>query len=250
MSVDETIQDFTLGGVHNVRDLGGKATASGGMTVKRRFLRGDALRGLDTDGLRDLIDGGLATIVDMRSHHEVSEAPNPLAGHDRVAYHHIPLYDGLATIDAMAEAHPDGFDMGLRYRAAFDSCQPAMAQVLRTMASAGDGTILFHCTAGKDRTGVIAALLLLHAGVSAEDTVADYALTATYGSGLIAQLRERALARGTDPDRAERVLGSAPATMRGTLAWLDQTYGGATPYLHRIGLTDVEQAALRDRLTA
>jgi len=237
-------------GIHNIRDLGGHPTMDGGTTRHGRFLRGDALRGLDTDDLRLLLESGLRVIVDMRSHAEVNEGPNPLAGHDAVRYHHIPLYDGLATIEAMAETHAGGFDMGLRYRAAFDECRPAMARVLTLLSEAGDGAALFHCTAGKDRTGVIAALLLGNAGVASEDVVGDYALTATHGKRLIDQLRERSLARGNDPDRAERVLASRPETMRATLEWLEDTHGGATAYMERIGLDDATRQRLRDRLTA
>jgi protein-tyrosine phosphatase len=246
--VTTTTKTPALSGIHNVRDLGGHPLAGGGSTRYGAFLRGDALRGLDSDGLRALLDSGLRTIVDLRSHAEVADGPNPLAGHSDIAYHHIPLYDGLATIEAMAEAHPNGFDMGLRYRAAMDSCQPALAETLGLLAQAGEGTALFHCTAGKDRTGVIAALLLGHAGVGAEAVVADYAMTASYGAGLIDVLRQKALARGTDPDRAERVLASRPETMQATLIWLDQTYGGATSYMQRIGVSSGDCDALRARL--
>lgn len=238
----------TLSGVHNIRDLGGHPLTGGGHTREGAFLRGDAMRGLDTDGLRAILDAGLRTIVDLRSHAEVAEAPNPLAGHDDVIYHHLPLYDGLATIDAMAMGHPDGFDMGLRYRASLSECGPAFASALRLLAGAEDGTTLFHCTAGKDRTGLIAALLLGHAGVGRDALVADYARTATFGAGLIDVLRARARDRGSDPAHSERVLGSKPETMEATWDWFIDTHGSATEYMRWIGLGDGELEALRARL--
>ncbi|OWU85727.1 hypothetical protein ATO6_02080 [Oceanicola sp. 22II-s10i] len=236
-----------LGGIHNVRDLGGHPLPGGGETREGVFLRGDALRGVDTDGLRALLDGGLTTIVDLRSHAEVEEGPNPLAGHDAVTYHHLPLYDGLQTIEAMALGHAGGFDMGLRYRAGLEQCGPAFAQALRYLAAA-EGTALFHCTAGKDRTGIMAALLLGNAGVEAEHVAEDYGWTATHGAGLIGVLRERALARGSEPAHAERVLASAPPTMLATLVWLEDTFGGASAYMERIGLDAGERGVLREKL--
>ena len=239
-----------LSGYHNIRDLGGHPLPEGGHTVPNVFWRGDACRGLDTDGLRALLDAGLTAILDLRSHHEVEEAPNPLAEHDGVTYRHLPLYDGLATIDVMARSHPEGFDMGRRYQVALDDCAPAFAEALTWLADAGaDGATLFHCTAGKDRTGLMAALLLGNAGVQADDVVADYAMTATYGRGLIDVLREKARARGADPDHSERVLGSRAETMQATLEWLDATHGGAATYIGKIGVAPEVQERLRTLLT-
>ncbi|MGR3373065.1 tyrosine-protein phosphatase [Pseudooceanicola nanhaiensis] len=237
-----------LSGIHNIRDLGGHPLPGGGMTRSGVFLRGDALRGLDTAGLRALLDGGLVRILDLRSDMEVAEGPNPLAGHEVIGYRHLPIYNGLATIDAMTKTHPDGFDMGLRYRAALGDCREAFAAALSHLAEAEEGATLFHCTAGKDRTGLVAALLLLNAGVEREDVVADYAATATHGAGLIDTLREKARARGSDPAHAERVLGSRPETMRATLDWLEQAHGGATAYMRTIGLPDETVSRLRTRL--
>lgn len=236
-----------LGGIHNIRDLGGQPIAGGGETREGVFLRGDALRGLDSNALRALLDAGLVTIVDLRSYGEVEEGPNPLAAHGAVDYHHLPLYDGLQTIEAMALGHAGGFDMGLRYRAGLEQCGPAFAKALRLLAES-EGMALFHCTAGKDRTGIMAALLLGNAGVSAEHVAEDYGWTASHGAGLIDVLRARALARGSDPDHAERVLGSAPPTMLATLAWLEQEFGGATGYMEHIGLDRAERDALRRKL--
>ncbi|MDF1856291.1 tyrosine-protein phosphatase [Pseudooceanicola sp.] len=237
-----------LSGVHNIRGLGGHPTGSGERTRDGAYLRGDALRGLDSAGLAALLASGLTTILDLRSHHEVDEAPNPLADHDAVQYRHLPLYDRLATIDAMAQGQPGGFDMGLRYRAGLSGCGPAFAEALDFLAQPHPGTVLFHCTAGKDRTGLIAALLLENAEVGRDAVVADYARTASHGAGLIAVLRARSRARGTDPAHAERVLGSRPETMRATLDWLDREHGGAVGYLAAIGVPEATRAALRTRL--
>jgi len=238
----------TLSGIHNIRDLGGHPLPGGGRTRSGVYLRGDALRGLDTAGLQTLLDGGLVSILDLRSDAEVTEGPNPLERHDAVTYRHLPIYNGLATIDAMAKARPEGFDMGIRYRTALGDCRENFAEALTHLSEAGEGATLFHCTAGKDRTGLIAALLLLNAGVAREDVVKDYAATTTHGAGLIDTLRQKARARGADPEHSERILASKPDTMRATLEWLDDTHGGATDYMRGIGVSAAAVERLRARL--
>ncbi|UXN72333.1 tyrosine-protein phosphatase [Devosia sp. A8/3-2] len=151
--------------------------------------------------------------------------------------------DALAPI-AMSETP---FDMARRYCDAPDKCGPQLTEVLRTIIAALQGIVLFHCTAGKDRTGIIAALLLLVAGVERNDIVADYALTAA-ADGLIDQLRERALSAGGRPEHVERVLASDAATMQAMLDHLETAHGGIDAYLARIGLSQAEVALLANRL--
>lgn len=244
-------QAFTAGdlpGIHNIRDLGGHPLPGGGRTREGVFLRGDALQGLDEAALARLLDAGLVTILDLRSDAEVSDGPNPLAESEAVTYRHLPIYNGLATIDAMAKARPEGFDMGMRYRTALGDCREAFAEALTFLSEAPEGPALFHCTAGKDRTGLIAALLLLNAGVAREDVVKDYAATETHGAGLLDVLRQKARDRGADPEQSERVLGAKPETMRSTLEWLEETHGGATDYMRGIGVPARAVDRLRMRL--
>lgn len=236
---------WPLPDTHNIRDLGGYPSTSGGMTQWRRILRGEALHTL-TDKSRDtLVAAGLSLVIDLRGLHETTATEHPFIGHDTVAYRNIVLFDALAPI-AMAQ---QPFDMAQRYCDALDRCQDQFAEVLRAIASAEPGIVLFHCTAGKDRTGVVAALLLTLAEVLNADIIADYALTAS-AEGLIAQLRARALSAGSEPDHVERMLASDGQTMATFLAHLDTVHGGIQTYLDKIGLTPVEVAALRNRLCA
>lgn len=236
---------WLLPDTHNIRDLGGYALKSGGMTQWRRILRGEALHPLTEASLGELIDNGLSLVIDLRGPHETVITPHPFTGHAKVDYRNIVLFEALAPI-AMAK---QPFDMAQRYCDALDRCQDQIADVLRSIATAKPGIVLFHCTAGKDRTGIIAALLLLLVGVSHEDIVTDYALTAS-AEGLIGQLRTRALSAGTAPDHVDRMLASDAATMESLLAYLDASHGGIERYLATIGLTPSELFALKDRLCA
>lgn len=236
-------------GVHNIRCLGGYETQSGARTRANVVWRGCSLNGIEGLHREDLIGRGLATVIDLRRGDEIASAPNPLADDPRVIYVNIPLFDGLAPLDRMAEEAGGRFHMGIRYVRALDECQDNMARVLRAIATAGPGGVYFHCTAGKDRTGIIAALLLSNAGVAREVVIAEYALTARLGASLMDQLRDAIQDRGVSPERTQQILASAPDTMREVLEHLDTAYGGPVAYLDRIGIDADLRARLADRLT-
>jgi protein-tyrosine phosphatase len=239
---------IALDGAHNVRDLGGYATGKGGLTRWRSILRGDALHALSEMDIGTLIEHGLTTVIDLRSEDEIAAQANPFTRNERVRYRNISLFGAMAPLEMMAGAM-SGFDMGHRYCRALDECQPAIADVLRQIADAPDGIVLFHCSAGKDRTGVISALLLANAGVEEETIIEDYALTATISGPLIALLRERAVRRGISPDIADVVLASEPASMVRAMQHLTETHGGVKAYLGAIGLDDAAIDRLASRLS-
>ncbi|KFC66264.1 Tyrosine-protein phosphatase precursor [Devosia sp. LC5] len=227
----------------NIRDLGGYARGNGGTTQWGRILRGEALHPLLDDSVAKLIDNGLSLVIDLRGPHETKVTAHPFREHTIVAYRNIALFDALDPI-AMSETP---FDMARRYCDALDKCGAQLAEVLRAIIAAPQGIVLFHCTAGKDRTGIIAALLLLAAGVDQADIVADYTLTAA-ADGLIGQLRQRALSAGGRPEHVERVLASDASTMQNMLDHLHTAHGGIEAYLAGIGLSQTEVALLADRL--
>lgn len=236
---------WPLPDTHNIRDLGGYRRLTGGMTQWRRILRGEALHPLTADSMTELVGHDLSLVIDLRGPHETTVTPHPFVGHAKVQYRNVVLFDALAPI-ALAQ---QPFDMGRRYCDALDRCGEQFGDVFRAIANARPGIVLFHCTAGKDRTGVVAAMLLALAGVSREDIVEDYALTAS-AEGLIDQLRLRALAAGSKPEHVERMLASDAVTMETFLAYLDGTHGGIVPYLEKIGLGQSERQMLIDRLCA
>jgi protein-tyrosine phosphatase len=240
---------IALDGAHNVRDLGGYRTHDGGLTRWHSIFRGDALHGLSEADIAVLCDHGLATVIDLRNAAEIAVEANPFDGHAQVRYVNTSVFSALAPVEMMAADYV-AFDMGDRYCQALDKCQTAIADVLATIAAAPDGAVLFHCSAGKDRTGIIAALLLANAGVDETTIVEDYALTASVSGPLIANLRARALARGIPGELADIVLASAPHSMARALAHLDDAHGGVYRYLTRIGLSGAQVESLKGRLSA
>lgn len=230
--------ELPLGHVHNVRDLGGLAFTDEdggcGTTAAGVFLRAPSLRRLreaDFAFLRSYGDGGLARVVDLRSGFEVSHWPDPYAGgRDGVVYTHVPMLDQLNS-NGFRDALPDR--MLTVYKSLLDNDGASIAQVMTALDSDGaSGCALFHCRAGKDRTGVIAMLLLGLAGVSDGDIVADYAATQRYlGRGLRAQRVAVSIALRR---RAPRCLFEAvPSEMELTLVHLHERYGTARAYLER-----------------
>ena len=219
-----------LNGAHNVRDLGGYATASGGTTRWRSFLRADALHELSAEDIETLLALGLRTVIDLRSDAEIAWQPSAFVVHERVRYHHIPLFDGLAPVDAML-AEKGGFDLSARYVDAVERCRPAIIRVAETIADAQEGIVLFNCTAGKDRTGIVAAMLLSLAGVGDDEIASDYALTASIAAALMERLKAKALARGLDETVSARLLSSEPASMLAFLRHMEERHGGFHTYL-------------------
>ncbi|SFB43446.1 protein-tyrosine phosphatase [Rhizobium sp. NFR07] len=240
---------IALDGAHNVRDLGGYRTRDGGLTRWHSIFRGDALHALSEADMAVLRDHDLSTVIDLRNAAEIASEANPFDGHAQVHYINTSVFSALAPVEMMAADYA-AFDMGDRYCQALDKCQASIAEVLGTIAAAPEGAVLFHCSAGKDRTGIIAALLLANAGVNETTIIEDYALTGTISGPLIANLRTRALARGIPGELADIVLASAPHSMARALAHLDDAHGGVHRYMTRIGLSVDEIESLKRRLLA
>jgi protein-tyrosine phosphatase len=231
-----------IAGTYNVRDLGGYAAAHG-ETRWRRMLRADSLHRVDQQGIAALLDAGVTTVIDLRQADELAHQPNPLAKVPAVAYHNVSLFEGLAP-DVMGPTDVlfELYKMALRDR------QPVLARVLRLIADAPAGTVLFHCTAGKDRTGIVAALLLGMGGASREIIVQDYSLTAALIAPMVADMTAGAVARGVDPATFARVLASDPETMVATIDFIETEFGSLAAYLDGMGLETETIARLRNRL--
>lgn len=239
---EEGRRHLALAGSYNIRDLGGYPTAGGGRTRWRALLRADSLHGLDADGQAALLAYGVGSIIDLRRPDERARQPNVFAASAALRYTGIPL------LPASAAAAPEPIpDLAALYRMLLDRAQGQLRAVLAAVAEA-EGGVLVHCTAGKDRTGVVAALLLALAGVPDAVIVEDYTLTGGYIAPLLARLRAEAAHAGYDAAQFERMLEARPEAMAAMLAYLAERYGGAEAYATAIGLSPREIEALRARL--
>jgi rhodanese-related sulfurtransferase len=228
-----------LAGAFNFRDLGGFATVDGRRTRSGLVFRSNSLHDLtpaDVARFRD--DLRIATIVDLRGPQEIArEGPGPLDG-VAVRRLNLPLLDE-------ATDHPgDYVDPGERYRGYLRVAGHNVVAALETMADARSLPLVFHCTAGRDRTGVVAALLLALLGVAPDDIVADY----TAGGGADGQMLDflRRRADFADIGESNPVLDTRPEVMAAFLAELHP--GGPTGWAAEAGLNLRTVDRLRDAL--
>jgi len=236
-----TMRRLSLSGAYNVRDLGGYDTEKGGKVCYGRFVRADSLHGLTDADVRLLLDYGVRTVIDLREPGEAAQNPGRLDGIPGVKVHRVPLLAALAP--ALGGEFPT--DLGETYVLCARHCHSALRQVFELLAEAADGVSLFHCMVGKDRTGIVAALLLELAGVPRESILADYAASGSFLQPLVHRLvgdYRQDPRTGVHPD----FLICDPRNMQLLLDALGSEHGGAAGYLRSIELS---QDAL-DRLKA
>lgn len=235
-----------LSGCSNFRDLGGMPTASGTLTTWGRVFRSDTLQELtDADVKTLLIDVGLATIIDLRTGREIkNEGRGPLE-HEDLAYVHLPFIADLEVQDEVPDAVER--DVLADYVHMLDTAAAMIAEAVQTIATS-DGSVVFHCAAGKDRTGILAAIVESLVGVPREVIVGDYELTN--------QVIDEICARLARFDTYTNVRVNPPShfrcrseVMEGFLDLLDERHGGAGGWAREIGIAEEDLTALRNVLT-
>lgn len=243
----------------NFRDLGGYETRDGGRIRWRTLYRSDALHRLTAADERAFAALGLRTVIDLRSRTEVEDYGRLQVGSDEIAWFGIPMLDDvrLRPRDPSEEAAaPPPADLpaplpepGEGYAKILEDFGGAVARAVKLLAGEAALPAVFHCTSGKDRTGILAAVILDALGVPDETIAADYMLTgATWRRSLdwIAV---------NEPDFAA-FLAELPAEVRevtpekilGFLAKVRAAHGSIPELLARLGVTRSELDALRARL--
>jgi protein-tyrosine phosphatase len=214
-----------------------------------RVFRSDSLASLSEADIRYVVATlGLRTAVDLRAGHEVDDHPHEPLAEAGVAVHHRPIVDETRRrrVDAPTDLALDG-----AYVMMLDRFGDRFATVVELVADAGGHPVVFFCAGGKDRTGLVAALVLGALGVADETIAADYALTAGVLPVLLERNRVRAEARGVSAEVVEHELLTAEATTM--LAVLDRVrseHGSVDGYLQAHGLPPDAVAALRAGLLA
>ena len=245
-----------LGSLQNLRDLGGYSTTDGRKTRWRTFLRSAGMTQLTSDDQQVMLDNGVGAVVDLRSHQNIKEAPNPFADHDDVTYHHFDFWgDSVDDFKSSRASLTQEEKLADLYRMGFTACEEIIGEIMSTIADAGTHATVFHCAAGKDRTGMVAALLLGLARVPHETIVADYALTEKYLDSLLRDhtnpdpmfIPEE---ENPDPNGVSLPLyfhSCLPGTMALALDFLDERYGSIEGYVRKIGLSDAQIQKLRSK---
>jgi protein-tyrosine phosphatase len=228
-----------LDGPCNFRDLGGY-TGAGGRPVRwGRVFRSDHLGDLTEGDIELLVHLGVRTVVDFQGAHEYRGQPRPELPGDRIRRLARPIIDGPADgvtfYDRVMDRSLARFevaDLTAFYLRTLERSAPVFGEVLGLIADPDHHAVVFHCRAGKDRTGLTAALLLGALGVADEDILDDYLLTNRYRSGRrVEELRPQLAAQGIDIDDFEPLFVAPRQAMADTLAGVANRYGSLEAYL-------------------
>ena len=236
-------RSIDLDGCVNFRDLGGYPAENGRQLRWRLLFRSDALHALsDPDVSRLRGELALTDIVDLRSTFELnSEGRGPL-GDEPIHFHHTPLFDGdpgAGDRSAMAE-----MSLGDRYLGMMEMARDKIASVVGILARAEGGAV-YHCAAGKDRTGVISAVLLGVLGVPEELIVADYALSGERIDEIIERVMSMKGYHNTLHEMPEDTLHAHPESMETVLVGVADRWGSMEGFLLGGGLAQSELDRLR-----
>lgn len=234
-----------IAGTYNLRDAGGYS-CDGGTVRNGRLFRSDALHALNDEGRESLGDIGIRHIIDLRHADEREQAPNAVGGFE-IQLHECPIVDA-ASSRRQATTSVSLADV---YNAFANDFASNLIGAVRIVAAVADEPVLVHCTAGKDRTGLVIALILAAVGVAQSDIVADYSRSEEYlrGEWTDAMLAKYTEQFGTLTPEVTELVSASPATVIDSLLTRIVAEHGSIPlYLSAHGLTDDESNALRTAL--
>jgi len=233
----------------NFRDLGGYAGADG-RTVRWGLLyRADGIHRIEGADLARVSALGIRTILDLRTRVELDDhgrvAPESFAA----AYQHLSLLENAWDRDLPA-AELDAVDyLAARYMEMLAVGASSIVTAVTTISGADQLPLVFHCSAGKDRTGVLAAIVLSALGVSDDDIASDYALSRTAMRELAEWVRaDRPESYDTMAAQPPAFLDAPPLAMRRFLALARTEYGSLADYMSGVGVDDAAIDALRSTL--
>jgi len=218
----------TLSGCRNFRDLGGHAAADGRRVRTGRVFRSDSLHGLTDEDVDHLRGIGVTAVYDLRMPEEVEQfGVGPLYdGGGAARYVHAPMFETLPEHWLASDEPYTAARVGREYFDMLGLGAASIAGIAADLGGEGNLPAVFHCMAGRDRTGTVAAVLLSTLGVDHETIAADYAVTGE-------RLPEEGLVAGA----VEELLGR-----------LEREHGSAAGYLRSTGVTDEQLDSLRRSL--
>jgi protein-tyrosine phosphatase len=242
VSNSSTVQrEIPLDGCFNFRDLGGYATGDGRAVCWRTLFRSDGLHRLSAADVNQLRQLGIATVIDLRTAEELQVRGRVEEISAGMSFYHLPVLDALPEA-SVVDQWRDPLVLGRHYAEMAERGAPAIAEALAVLTDPAAYPAVFHCAAGKDRTGILAALVLGLLGVDDDAIVADYAASRPAMQRMMSYLVE------TYPDgrselerRASAMLSSEPAAMHEFLATLRRQYGSLDEFVESIGVKSAPQ---------
>lgn len=246
-------------GLYNARDLGGFPTEDGRVTKFGVFVRSEAPAEIPAEDVSYLQRYGVTASMDFRGTGEAAARPSVLQ--ETMPYYHRPLFNEAAM--AGTNPHPpQHVGWGEQYISMAEESRDWAMDVL-TIAAENPGALLYHCTTGKDRTGLMTCYLLSIAGVQRADIAADYCVSQLFLEPVYEKMRSGMLKMGHPPVGPEGEGKDAPpmpkmeggffetpaSAMLTLIDYLTEKYGGVVPYLRSIGISEETMNAIREKFT-
>jgi len=219
--------------VFNFRDLGGYWTRGGQTVAWRRLFRSSELHHMTShDIIQFKEEIRLRSVIDLRSSRQL-EPFSPL-NEVGVEYYNIPLID---RGNDKENVYQDFSNMGevYSYLVRHEEFSRRVVEALEIIAEPDNLPLVFHCSAGKDRTGVLTAIVLGILGVTDEDIIEDYTLTAPYMKELINRWNNDPKAAEALENVPEYLLEASPESMTFFLSTLKREYGSVRGYIEAYG---------------
>ena len=224
------MQRYNWDKTFNARDLGYTPTMNGNYIKPLRFIRSDSPHTMYDDVKDFLIMNNIVTIIDLRDEKIANRSPNAFVSDSRFSCYNYPLSTNAKVPNSESDVIENYYRM--------IENDTAIADIFGTMANSNGG-MLFHCQEGKDRTGIISAILLLLAGVSDIDIYADYEISNVYLYEMIK------VAKAVLPDY---LLYVKPEYMENILKYLREKYKTVEKYLLLKGVSEIEIHNLKGKL--
>lgn len=236
-----------LSSAFNVRDLGGLPAGGGGQVRRGRAYRADALHRLTGPDRAIMAALGIRKVFDLRSNAELArDGVGEFAGRE-AEHFHVPLVRvSLSPFDPEIDWRT--VNLRDRYLEMLEEGGAAIRAIFTALADDANGAVVFHCSGGKDRTGVVAALVLRALGVPEEAIVEDYSLSEKNLKEPVREFRSHLENAGLDQVAIAYLTSSPPERMRYTLEELDRRWGSTDGYLRWIGVPSETVESLRRSL--
>lgn len=238
--MEKCYRRLPMTGLLNARDLGGYPTYDGRITKYKTLIRSEAPMKLTEADFTFLKDYGIKTSIDFRGDREVERQPSSLKDAEWVRYVRSPTFNEQVAFGSRKKGKGPAVtafvDWGEKYVEMAAGCKEWVRCTLE-LISESNGGVIYNCTTGKDRTGMISALLLGLCGVSRNDITADYCVSEVYLTPVYEEL-----IRGFSehwPDETVNITDpffkTNPKNMEHLLAHFEQEYGGITGYVKSCG---------------
>ena len=229
----------------NCRELGSMPLSGGKTFRKGLFIRCGSPEWLNADEIREVKDYGIKTVIDLRAPKEIEDCGNPYKDDPNVKFYNIPLFNGNPndTKDATMD-YIRTHTLGDYYVIIAEEMANSLVEILRLLLNS-ESVTMFHCAHGKDRTGVVAALLYLICGASRENIILNYKVSYDYLKDFLEPFMRKM------PDDLKHCLRSDAHNMETFLDYIDAKWDrDVTKFLCANGLTADEIEAIRTKCIA